>query len=432
MDRYELIGSLGSGATAEVYLAKDRHLERKVAIKRMEYSRERLTEVEHLKKHVHPGLPKIYDCYIENGSVSLVMEYFEGLTLKEHLSKSGPFSVERVLQVMIKLSDIIIFLHRQKPSVIYRDLKPENVMLGEGGEVKLIDLGAAFDRNYCDESFDGYGTRGYSAPEIFKGLRVEKTADVFSLGILMYELLTGLGPGVSISKRRPLQEINRAFHIGLERIIEKCTKEEPNMRYRSVEEFKGALARYRQLGGWDIAIDAMKKATVILGYAVSFASVACPLIIKGLSGYGLSELRRTILLLGVAVLLHMILILKPLGQSLARVEKDIFLTEKHRIGLWILTGMLIGAGAILTGIDISPKTAAVPTEGEKLWVDIKDSSSRNILLKAGSVLEISDKLSLEITKDNLPDSEANIYLVADTVDGSSYTSRAFTVKSVDK
>lgn len=432
MDRYRILKQLGSGATAKVYLAGDMHLDRPVAIKEMEYSKEKMREVELLKQISHKGLPKIYDCYVENGILFLVMEYVEGMTLRDYLKKNGPMCSERAVQCLKELSDIFIFLHNSHPSIIYRDLKPENVILCTDGKAKLIDLGAACCRDYCDESYDGCGTRGYSAPEVFKGTKAEKAEDIYSLGVLLYELLTGIGPNEARSVREKLRQIDKAFHPGLEKIIEKCTRKEPDMRFRSVEEFREAITKYKRYGSITNARTFLKKAIVGLSYTVAFMSVASPIIKEGWQGYGIRELEFTLVILGISMLLQMVLILKPLEIGKVKCEKEIFLTQKNHPGLWVIIGMLIGAGALLEGLEIRNSCMENVPKEEMLWVDLKDSSYRNVLIRDDGVYEVTDKLRFEISKEDIPEEETSIYLVADTDDGMKFTSRQFKVKSSDK
>lgn len=431
MDRYTILKNIGNGATSRVYLARDNHLSIPVAIKEMEFQKEKLKEVELMKQVNHKGLPKIYDCYAENGSLFLVMEYLEGVTFREYLKKNGPLPTDKVIRYMKEISDIFIFLHNQHPAVVYRDLKPENVILCTDGKAKLVDLGAASYRTYCDEGYDSCGTRGYSAPEVFEGRKAEKAEDIYSLGVLMYELLTGIGPNEPQALRGRLREVDRAFHRGLEKIIEKSTRKEPEMRFKSVEEFKDAITKYRRFGNSYMVFEIMKKTVVGLSYTVSFMSVVSPVVLYGLSGYGLGELKNTILSLGISVLLHITLILKPLDESRVKREKEIFLTEKKHVGLWVFLGMLMGAGAILSGLEISNQKASEIPREELLWVDLKDSSYKNILVRNDSVYEVTDKLRFEISKEDIPGSETSIYLVADTADGNKFTSRQFKVKSTE-
>ncbi|MDE6203722.1 MAG: serine/threonine protein kinase, partial [Lachnospiraceae bacterium] len=140
--KYEVLRLLGQGGTGKVYLVRDMHLNRLAAVKE---SRDSFLQSETaiLKKLDHPGLPGIYDCFKQGDSTFLVMEYIEGMTLRQYLDKHGKVTERQAVRWMMELCGILGYLHGRSPKVIYWDLKPENIMIRQDGRLKLIDLGTA-------------------------------------------------------------------------------------------------------------------------------------------------------------------------------------------------------------------------------------------------------------------------------------------------
>jgi serine/threonine-protein kinase len=194
--RFRTIRRLGAGAMASVFLAEDCELGRMVAIKRLhpesspEVAPRFRREMRVAASLSHPHIVTLYDAIVEDEAVLLVMEYVEGPTLAERL-REGPMDAHDALELLRDLADAIDYLHRQ--GIIHRDIKPANVLLDSGGRVKLTDLGIASAAQATGITTEGtlLGTPAYMAPELFEGRPSTSAADVYSLGALSYELLTG-------------------------------------------------------------------------------------------------------------------------------------------------------------------------------------------------------------------------------------------------
>ena len=158
-NKFEILKNLGEGGTGEVLLARDIHLNRLVAVKKIKKENEQREqarkEMEFLRELTHPNLPAVYDFWEEKEWLYLVMEYVEGITLEQFLKKNRKVEPEQAISWGIKLTEVLGYLHSRKPPVLYRDLKPGNIMIKPGGELKLIDLGA------CMKSVESGKQKGY-------------------------------------------------------------------------------------------------------------------------------------------------------------------------------------------------------------------------------------------------------------------------------
>ena len=255
--KYKVLHQIGKGGMSIVYLCINEKANKQWAVKEVrkngnassEVIRQNLlTETSILKKLHHPHLPSIIDVIDQDDTYLILMDYVEGRTLKAILDERGALPQEKVVDWAIQLSSTLMYLHRQDPPIIYRDMKPANVMLKPDGNVVLIDFGTA--REYKDDS-DGdttcLGTKGYAAPEQYGGKgQTDARTDVYNLGATMYQLVTGKNPTKPPYEIRPIRQWNPALSSGLESIIVKCTKSDPDERYQSVAELKFALEHYKE------------------------------------------------------------------------------------------------------------------------------------------------------------------------------------------
>lgn len=255
--KYKVLHQIGKGGMSIVYLCINEKANKQWAVKEVrkngnassEVIRQNLlTETSILKKLHHPHLPSIIDVIDQDDTYLILMDYVEGRTLKTILDERGALPQEKVVDWAIQLSSTLMYLHRQDPPIIYRDMKPANVMLKPDGNVVLIDFGTA--REYKDDS-DGdttcLGTKGYAAPEQYGGKgQTDARTDVYNLGATMYQLVTGKNPTKPPYEIRPIRQWNPALSSGLESIIVKCTKSDPDERYQSVAELKFVLEHYRE------------------------------------------------------------------------------------------------------------------------------------------------------------------------------------------
>ena len=246
--KYEVLREIGRGGMSVVYLAMDKRLNKQWAIKEFRKDKDDvskqialkalLDEANLMKKLDHPTLPRIVDIIENNQSVYIVMDYIEGESLNKVLETSGAQPQEAVIEWGKQLSEVLDYLHTRTPPIIYRDMKPANVMLKPDGTVRLIDFGIA--REYkADKDSDttNIGTRGYAAPEQFgeKG-QTDARTDVYSLGVTLYHLVTGKNPAEPPYELYPIRHWNPKLSSGLEWLIQKCTQLNPKDRYQSCAE----------------------------------------------------------------------------------------------------------------------------------------------------------------------------------------------------
>lgn len=254
---YRILRKCGQGGMSVVYMARNERTGRIWAIKEIEKSGIRdfalirqglFMELEMLKKLRHPQLPEMIDILETEKALLIVMDYIEGTTLRDMVKHHGALPQEEVIEWGRQLCSVIGYLHAQEPPVIYRDMKPSNVMLRPDGRLVLLDLGAA--REYKAVNLEDtvcLGTRGYAAPEQYGGQgQSDERTDIYGLGATMYHLLTGYGPGESAFKMRPVRQLNPELSPGMERILRKCTEDSPKERYQSAAELAYALEHYRE------------------------------------------------------------------------------------------------------------------------------------------------------------------------------------------
>lgn len=257
-NKYEVLKEIGRGGMSHVYLAMDMRLNKQWAIKEIErvahdknnqvVVQSLLVEAGMMKKLDHPALPRIVDI-IDNGkTVFVVMDYIEGQSLDQILEQNGAQPQELVIDWAKQLCDVLRYLHSQNPPIIYRDMKPANVMLKPEGNLKVIDFGIAreYKVNNIKDTVN-LGTRGYAAPEQFGGSgQTDARTDIYCLGATLYHLVTGQNPGEPPYEIRPIREWNPGLSSGLEAIIIKCTQANPKDRYQSCEELMYALEHYTE------------------------------------------------------------------------------------------------------------------------------------------------------------------------------------------
>ena len=201
-DRYEIIKSIGEGGMANVYLAYDTILDRRVAIKVLrgdlsgdeKFVRRFQREALSASSLSHPNIVEMYDVGEDNGLYYIVMEYIEGKTLKQLIKKRGSLTLSEAIDIMLQLTDGIS--HAHDSYIIHRDLKPQNIMIREDGSIKITDFGIAMALNSTQltQTNSVMGSVHYLPPEQASGKGSTIRSDIYSMGILFYELLTGQLP----------------------------------------------------------------------------------------------------------------------------------------------------------------------------------------------------------------------------------------------
>lgn len=424
LDRYKMIKAIGEGSFGKVYLAHDERMDRRVAIKLVKLNENTINEFSILKKLDHKGLPRVYDFIKSDDTAYIVMEYIEGISMKEYLDSKGILSVELTIDIIKQLIDILMVLHNMKPSIIYRDLKPENIIVRADLSIALIDFGAAFSRDYSgNDGRNVYGTRGYSAPELFEYKIASKASDIYSLGMLMHAMLTGRLNISQLMLNKPVREYNCMVSKYLEKVIVKCLMKEPKERYQTLEELLIDINKCKENERSIKIMMSIKKSIVILGYVLALI-LSCNWIMGANKGWGIVFI-KIIFSLFMAFLLHYFLMFKRLDDRVFRVNKEIFLTSKKYVGLFSLAIFALG---LIMGRNINiPQYVYAQTDAKKMWVDMKDATERKLLLKAGNEYYVKDKLRLEIPSTEIPSDDAIIQVIATGSDGQKYISQEFKV-----
>lgn len=301
--KYEILKKIGEGGMSYVYLAIDNRLKKQWAVKEVRINGQNInlmierlvSETKILKKIDHPVIPRIVDIIQENDLLYIVMDYVEGRTMAEVLKKEGAQPQEKVIEWGIQLADALRYLHSMEPPIIYRDMKPSNVMLRPDGSIKLIDFGTAkeFDvDNLADTT--ALGTRGYAAPEQFgdsKGrgrYNTDARTDIYSLGATLYHMVTGKNPSEAPYEIRSIREWNLELSKGLEKILQKCTQSDPEKRYENCMELRYDLENYDHL-------DKSYQRKNWLRIFACLASFALTIGFAGLSAYGKNGQKQVML-----------------------------------------------------------------------------------------------------------------------------------------
>ena len=231
-----------------------------------------IAEANMIKKLDHPALPRIVDI-IENGDmIFVIMDYIEGETLGSVLREQGAQSQELVIEWALQLCEVLDYLHTRVPAIIYRDMKPDNIMLKPDGNVKLIDFGIAREyKEHKSSDTIGLGTRGYAAPEQFGGqAQTDARTDIYCLGMTMHHLLTGKNPSEPPYETYPIRHWNPQLSTGLEAIVQKCINLNPDKRYQSCAELAYALYHYDEMNAEHIARQKRKLHLFIFSVTAMF------------------------------------------------------------------------------------------------------------------------------------------------------------------
>lgn len=259
--RYKIIGSVGSGGMANVYLARDLILERDVAVKVLRFDfRDDQDTIRRFKREalaatelIHPNIVSVYDVGEEANNQYIVMEYVKGMDLKQYIHNNFPIPYQKVLDIMRQILAAVAEAHKNR--IIHRDLKPQNVLIDETGVVKITDFGiaVALSQTSITQTNSLLGSVHYLSPEQARGGMATNQTDIYSLGIILYELLTGNVPfegesAVSIALKHfqeslpSVKDFDHRIPQPLENVVLKSTAKETSDRYQSVQEMASDLA----------------------------------------------------------------------------------------------------------------------------------------------------------------------------------------------
>lgn len=296
--RYKVLEKIGQGGMSVVYLAMDSRLNKSLAVKEIRKRdnaktqlllKSLVAEANMLKDFDHAAIPKIYDIIESEGDIYVVMDYIEGENLKEKLDREGPQAAENVVNWALQIADVLQYLHTRKPNpIIYRDMKPHNLMVTPEGKIKLIDFGIS--KEYKDEETRDKSTawtEEYAAPEQLAKKLTDQRSDIFSLGVTLYHLVTGKTIKDYPNKLIPIREWNPGLPEGLEYIIEKCTNEKPEDRYQSCDELYYELENINKLTK-DYKMALVKQAKKFF-ICLSMLIVSIVVMLTGLRGINKSN-----------------------------------------------------------------------------------------------------------------------------------------------
>ena len=257
--KYKILSEIGHGGMSVVYMAINEKANKTWAVKevrkdgKMDFNTVRqglMAEIETLKKLKHPNLPSIVDVIEDEDSFIIVMDYIEGRSLDKIIEENGAQPESFVVEWAKQLCDVFGYLHSRTPAIIYRDMKPANVMLKPDGNIMVIDFGTAKNYEIDLGETTGIGTIGYAAPEQYIGSglgRTDARTDIYCLGITLYHLLTNIDPCKNLINDKSIRKINPALSHGLDAIIQKCTQYQPEDRYQTCAELMYDLEIYKDL-----------------------------------------------------------------------------------------------------------------------------------------------------------------------------------------
>ena len=245
-NKYEVIKILGKGGMGTVYLCKNINLENMWAIKEIKkdngFNIDILTEPNILKELNYPGIPRIVDIFYKDDNLYMVEDYIEGQTLKEYVQKKEKLAAEEICSITLKICNIVGYLHNMNPSIIYRDLKPSNIMINHSGNIMLVDFGISkIDKTNKYNDTAALGSIGYAAPEQKGAGRSCKQTDIFGIGMVMYYMVNGKA---ALEDTEPFNDENyNNVNDNLKSIIQKCVKSNINERYESISELEYEIAK---------------------------------------------------------------------------------------------------------------------------------------------------------------------------------------------
>lgn len=286
--KYEIVRQIGKGGMSIVYLAMDKRLSKQWAVK--EYRKDKndesnkaalqslLKEADIMKKLDHPTLPRIVDVIDTSSTVYMIMDYIEGEPMHKVLEAYGALPQEAIIKWAIQLSEVLNYLHTRVPPVIYRDMKPSNIMLKPDNTIRLFDFGIAKEYKEGNDSDTVIlGTPGYAAPEQYdENKQSDARTDIYSLGVTLFQLVTGEPP----QNLCPIRQVNPNLSAALEYVINKCTQLKPNDRFQNCDELTFVL---ENLADFEPAYQRKRKRKI----NVFMSSVICTAVFASIGTLGL-------------------------------------------------------------------------------------------------------------------------------------------------
>ncbi len=473
MDKYILCEQLGSGGSGTVYRAYDMHLKCDRAVKK--FSAEEAVwrkEWEVMKGLRHPLLPVITDFIDEGEDKYLVMEYIQGQNLEEYIKEKGHVEQEQAVCWALELADVLIYFHERKNPIIYRDMKPSNIIVDGDGKIHLVDFGTAWLPYREGQECKGAGTYGYAAPEQMSGGwgGGDERSDIYGLGATLYHMLTGDNPSKPPYFMQPIRFFDGRLSAELERVVKKAVEEEQEKRYQTMRQFRWALANY---GKGERVKGRLRKAAElsyyisILGLGTAFARLS------GQMTHKKETLITAMLILVLCLGKSALCAWQGRGRKGMRQERNILLTEKKGRGLILSVLAAFSLLALSGGIYASAagkrdaiawgegmegnlaegekpegegdteaeKKAEEETEAEEeaweengklLWVEVKNERGQKLLIQYDAVYQMTESLKLELPLSNFEEGEVyRLRLECTNCGTDEKSSRIFYLKGVE-
>jgi serine/threonine-protein kinase len=279
--KYRVLEKIGSGGMSNVYLVRDEQTGRNWAMKEAkseegDIRQSLVAEANILKQLRHKGLPQIVDIIEEGSRFFIVMEYVRGNSLRKVLDSEGAQKEDKVIEWGIQICSVMSYLHSRTPMIIYRDLKPSNIILKPDGSLMLIDFGTARRYKYNrSEDTINLGTKGYAAPEQYGNLgQTDPRTDVYTLGATLFHLVTGKHPKDTPKEFPMIRNVDSSLSPELEQIIARCCQTNALQRYQSCADVARELillqekrdkSRYLYLTGFAVSAVAFVLSTILAG-----------------------------------------------------------------------------------------------------------------------------------------------------------------------
>ena len=247
-DYYKIKKCIGKGGMGKVWLAEDMRDHSVWAMKEQANTSNARNEGRLLSSFHHSALPSLHEVFVEGDRLFIVMGYMEGCSIssfiEEKITQKDSFSEDQILLWFRQIGEILEYLHSLDPPVVYKDLKPRNIIVSPGGDIQLVDFGIASE--YTEDHLNDKGpaglTKGYAAPEQYSlKYAADVRTDIYSLGATMHYLLTLKNPAQPPFKFEPVRKLDSTRSLAIEEIVEKCLQPEPEKRYASAEELLDAL-----------------------------------------------------------------------------------------------------------------------------------------------------------------------------------------------
>ncbi len=405
---------LGRGGRGSVYLCYDNKLQKEWAVKELEEPSdlERSMELELLKTISCNVFPRIVDIVKENGKVFLVMDYVEGITLKEKM-KHQTLTEKDVLPWAKDIAKGINYLHRMSVPILYMDCKPDNIMLTNEGEIRLVDLGSAYVC-FKDKKQRISGTKYFAPKEQFMQGKEKCSSvpdirtDIYAFGMTLYYLLTGGKKEQRRSGKLSIKDVNPSVSWGMNHILEKCTMEKPEQRYQSMEEVLEQLQHIRRIGRQKESKMRLQKAFM------SACKIVCAfLILYYAYCHQYRDLDYSLWMIWLCGIFLLVLCRKRTS-VIYEMNKDIFCGMGKRF-LYLMLVVVGLAGMIrLTTQAAGEKEDEIEdvledeTVEQRLRTTLYDEYGRKILIKDGSYWEIEDDILMSIPLDELESGKGEI------------------------